>query len=97
MKNNLRVLRATENMTQAELARQSGVSGQTINSIEAGRYIPSTVLALKIAKIFGVPVDQVFMLEQGDRITGGRLINTIFLWFSFFAENNRPNLRIFCR
>lgn len=66
MKNNLRVLRATENMTQAELARQSGVSRQTINSIEAGRYISSTVLALKIAKIFGVPVEQVFMLEQGD-------------------------------
>jgi putative transcriptional regulator len=66
MKNNLRVLRATENMTQAELARQSGVSRQTINSVEAGRYIPAAVLALKIAKVFGIPVEQVFVLEQGD-------------------------------
>ena len=66
MKNNLRVQRAIKNITQAELAELIQVSRQTINTIESGRYVPSTVLALKMAKVFGVPVEEIFDLEEGD-------------------------------
>ena len=66
MKNNLRVQRAIKNVTQAELAELIKVSRQTINTIESGKYVPSTVLALKMAKVFGVPVEEVFQLEDGD-------------------------------
>lgn len=66
MKNNLRVQRAIKNITQAELADLISVSRQTINTIESGKYVPSTVLALKIAKVFGVPAEEVFELEDGD-------------------------------
>ena len=66
MKNNLRVQRAIKNITQAELADQIQVSRQTINTIESGKYVPSTVLALKIARVFEIPVDQIFELEEGD-------------------------------
>jgi putative transcriptional regulator len=66
MKNNIRVERAIKNITQAELADLIGVSRQTINTIESNRYVPSTVLALKIARVFGKPLEEVFMLEEGD-------------------------------
>ncbi|TCC93734.1 transcriptional regulator [Pedobacter frigiditerrae] len=66
MKNNLRVQRAIKNITQAELADLIQVSRQTINTIESGKYVPSTVLALKMAKVFNVPVEEVFQLEEGD-------------------------------
>jgi len=66
MKNSIRVQRAIKNITQAELAQLVNVSRQTINTMESGKYIPSTVLALKIAGIFGVSVEQVFELEEGD-------------------------------
>ncbi len=66
MKNNLRVQRAIKNITQAELADLIQVSRQTINTIESGKYVPSTVLALKMARVFGVPVEEVFALEEGD-------------------------------
>ncbi len=66
MKNNIRVERAIKNITQANLAEQVSVSRQTINSIESNKYIPSTVLALKIAKIFGKPLEEIFILEEGD-------------------------------
>jgi putative transcriptional regulator len=66
MKNSIRVQRAIKNITQAELASLVNVSRQTINTMESGKYIPSTVLALKIAAIFGVSVEQVFELEEGD-------------------------------
>jgi putative transcriptional regulator len=66
MKNNIRVERAIKNITQAELADLIGVSRQTINTIESNRYVPSTVLALKIARVFGKPVEQVFFLEDND-------------------------------
>lgn len=66
MKNNLRVQRAIMNITQAELANLIQVSRQTINSIEAGKYVPSTVLALKLAKLFNKTVDEIFHLEDGD-------------------------------
>jgi len=66
MKNNIRVERAIKNMTQAELAEKVKVSRQTINTIESNRYVPSTVLALKIAKVFGKPLEEIFMLEAKD-------------------------------
>jgi len=66
MKNNIRVERAIKNITQAELADLVGVSRQTINTIESNKYVPSTVLALKIARIFEKPVEQVFILEEED-------------------------------
>lgn len=66
MKNNLRVERAILRMTQAELASKVGVSRQTINAIESGKYVPSTVLSLKISHIFGKPLDAVFQLEDSD-------------------------------
>lgn len=66
MKNNLRVERAIKDITQEDLANKIGVSRQTINSIESGRYVPSTVLALKIAKVFGKTVEEVFILEKKD-------------------------------
>ena len=66
MKNNIRVQRAILNITQAELAEKIGVSRQTINTIESGKYIPSTVLAFKIAKVFRATVEEVFLLESSD-------------------------------
>jgi putative transcriptional regulator len=66
MKNNLRIQRAILDITQAELAEKIQVSRQTINTIESGKYVPSTVLALKMAKVFAVPVDEIFSLEEGD-------------------------------
>ncbi|MBK8052638.1 MAG: helix-turn-helix transcriptional regulator [Saprospiraceae bacterium] len=66
MKNNLRVERAIKNITQDELAKTIGVSRQAINSIEAGKYVPSTLLALKLSGYFGKSVNEIFMLEEGD-------------------------------
>lgn len=66
MKNNVKVQRAIANLTQAELAEKIGVSRQTINAIEAGKYVPSTVLALKIAKLFEKSVNEIFELEDTD-------------------------------
>ncbi len=66
MKNTLKVERAKLDWTQQELADKVGVSRQTINSIEAERYVPSTVLALKIAKAFKTTVNEIFILERGD-------------------------------
>lgn len=66
MKNTLKVERAKKDMTQQDLAERVQVSRQTINSIEAGKYVPSTVLALKIARTFGVGLEEIFELEEGD-------------------------------
>jgi len=66
MKNTIKVERAKQNMTQQDLAEKIGVSRQTINSIESQKYIPSTVLALKIAKVFNIKVEELFELEEDD-------------------------------
>jgi len=66
MKNTLKVERAINNFTQEELAKKIGVSRQTINSIETNRYVPSTLLALKLSKLFNKPVNEFFSLEEGD-------------------------------
>jgi len=63
MKNKIKVARAEYDMTQADLAEKIGVSRQSINAIEKGKYVPSTVLALKIAKLFKRKVEDVFMLD----------------------------------
>jgi len=63
LKNRLRVLRAEHRMSQAELALRTGVSRQTILSIESGTTVPSTLLAFKIAKALGVPVTDIFTME----------------------------------
>lgn len=60
MKNNIKVERAIKGITQDELARQVSVSRQTINAMEANKYVPSTVLALKISRLFGKPVEEYF-------------------------------------
>lgn len=66
MNNDIRVERARKKITQQELAEIVGVSRQTINAIESGKYVPSTVLALKISRYFERPVDEVFWLEEGE-------------------------------
>ena len=66
MTNNIRVERAIKRMTQQQLAELVKVSRQTINAIEQGKYVPSTVLALKIAKVFDKRLDDSFQLEDGD-------------------------------
>jgi len=66
MINNIRVERAIKRMTQQQLAELVHVSRQTINAIEQGKYVPSTVLALKIANVFEKKVDDVFQLEKTD-------------------------------
>lgn len=66
MKNNIRVERAIVKISQQQLADEIGVSRQTINAIELGKYVPSTILSLKIARYFGKPVEEIFQLEEGD-------------------------------
>lgn len=66
MKNSLKVERAKSNFTQAELAKQVGVSRQTINAIESGNYNLSTILALKIASVFQTELEAIFQLEEKD-------------------------------
>jgi putative transcriptional regulator len=66
MKNTIKVERAKLNLTQQDLADKVGVSRQTINSIEAERYVPSTVLALKISEVFKTTVNEIFKLEKDE-------------------------------
>jgi putative transcriptional regulator len=66
MTNKIKVQRAIKDISQEQLAQAIGVSRQTINTMEKNKYVPSTVLALKIAKYFGVAVEEVFFLEETD-------------------------------
>lgn len=66
MKNRIRVARAEVRMTQQQLAEAIGVSRQTINAIESGKFVPSTVLALKMAHVFEKLVEDIFMLDDED-------------------------------
>ena len=66
MTNNLKVARAIKNISQEELAKIIGVSRQTINAMEKGKYVPSTLLALKLARYFEKPVEEIFALEPED-------------------------------
>jgi putative transcriptional regulator len=67
MKNKLKIERAILNLTQEELAEKIGVSRQTINSIETNRFVPSTVLALKLSRLFGKSVNDFFELDDDDK------------------------------
>lgn len=66
MKNNIKVERAIKDITQEDLAKIISVSRQTINAMEKNKYVPSTVLALKIARYFEKSVEEVFFLEVTD-------------------------------
>ena len=63
IKNKLKVFRAMHDWTQEELARRVSVTRKTINTIEKGKFVPSTYLALKLAKVFRVPVEELFQLD----------------------------------
>lgn len=67
MNNRIRIERAIKDVTQQQLAEAIGVSRQTINAIESGKYIPSTVLALKMSEYFEKPVNEIFSLTDNDR------------------------------
>lgn len=66
MKNRLKIERAILDITQDELAKRIGVSRQTINSIEKNRFVPSSILVLKLSKIFNKSVNDIFMLDDDD-------------------------------
>lgn len=66
MRNTIKIQRAIKDLTQEALAEKIGVSRQTINSIENNRYIASTVLALKLSKVFGISVNDIFELDDED-------------------------------
>ncbi len=65
LKNKLKVYRAMKNWTQEELARRVYVTRKTINTVENGKFVPSTYLALKIARAFGVSVEELFQIDDG--------------------------------
>ncbi len=64
MKNRLRVLRAEQRWTQADVAERLAVSRQTVNAVETERYEPSLTLAFKIARLFGRPIEEIFQPEE---------------------------------
>ena len=66
MKNTIKIERTILDLTQDDLAKKIGVSRQTINSIEKNRFVPSTILALKLSSIFNKPVNDFFTLDESD-------------------------------
>jgi len=64
LKNTLKVQRARKDLTQEQLAQMVGVTRKTINTVEKGKYVPSTYLALKLAKVLGVPVEELFQIRE---------------------------------
>ena len=62
--NRIHVLRAEQRISQSELAAAIGVSRKTISTIEIGRFVPSTIIALKLAQYFQVPVEEIFSLKE---------------------------------
>lgn len=66
MRNTLAILRAARKWSQADVANQLGVSRQTINAIETGRYDPSLPLAIKIARLFEMRIEEIFILDETD-------------------------------
>lgn len=66
MKNNLKVERAIKSITQEELAKKIGVTRQAVNSIELSKFVPSTILALKLSEYFSKSVNEIFFLEDTD-------------------------------
>jgi len=68
LNNKIKVYRAMRNISQEELAIAIGVTRKTINTIETGKFVPSTIIALKIARYFKVSVEDIFELDNVDRI-----------------------------
>jgi putative transcriptional regulator len=66
LENRIKVLRAERDWTQEHLAERVGVTRKTINTVERGVFVPSTLLALRLARAFGVPVEQVFSLGNAE-------------------------------
>jgi putative transcriptional regulator len=66
MNNKIKVERAVNNLTQEQFAEKVSVTRQTINAIELKKFVPSTVLALKICKVFNKTIEEVFSLEDTD-------------------------------
>ncbi|HEY3388026.1 MAG TPA: helix-turn-helix transcriptional regulator [Prolixibacteraceae bacterium] len=64
LKNQIKVQRAIKNITQEELATQIGVTRKTINTIETAKFIPSTILAIRLARFFGIKVEELFELTE---------------------------------
>lgn len=64
LKNTLKVQRARHNLTQEQLAERVGVTRKSINTVENGKYVPSTYLALKLSRALGVPVEELFQLND---------------------------------
>lgn len=73
MKTRLRVLRAEMEWSQAELATRVGVTRQTINAIETGRYDPSLPLAIKIARLFGKHVEEIFLDQESEPVASANI------------------------
>ena len=69
LKNTLKVQRAKKDLTQEQLAQMVGVTRKTINTVENGKYIPSTYLALKLAKVLGAPVEELFRLQEDQDVS----------------------------
>ncbi len=69
MKNRIEEIRRTRGIRQEEFARAMGVSRQTISSLETGRYNPSIFLAYKIARYFGMTIEEVFLFEESEEGT----------------------------
>ena len=66
MKNNIKIFRVMKGLSQEQLAKEVNVSRQTINALEAAKYVPSTVLALKLAQVLEKQIEDLFQLEEGD-------------------------------
>ncbi|MCA5004440.1 helix-turn-helix transcriptional regulator [Sphingobacterium bovistauri] len=66
MKNNIKINRLLKGYSQEQLANEVGVSRQTINALEAAKYVPSTVLSLKLAKILEKSIEELFELDEND-------------------------------
>jgi putative transcriptional regulator len=66
MKNTIKIERAIAGLTQEELAKRVGVTRQTINAMELNKYVPSTVLAIRVAKVFNKMVEEIFTIEETD-------------------------------
>jgi putative transcriptional regulator len=70
MKNSIKVLRAQRDWTQADLADALGVSRQTVNAIEKGKFLPSLPLAFKVSRLFGAPIETIFQEEDDPACRG---------------------------
>ncbi len=71
MRNTLRVLRARRTLSQADLAERLGVSRQTVNALETGKYDPSLPLAFKIARLFHMSIEEIFQPEEEPEAAAG--------------------------